>query len=361
MTRPRHALFLRREVCALVLSAPFAARSAEAPASLLRTVEVESFRREYMTDRQVLQKAFAAWDQRGGGNFVFGANRTYKLGPIEAGAPPFVLNYATDVAIIGNNARLSCDTVASIAPIFLIQNSHRIRVSDLQLQDFGFRPRIDWQGAVLIYVDGSAGPSGEIALTKLKADSAVALFICSGTHPRGRVSRIGLTDVVANDCYYGACFQENGDDVDCTMQASNCRRAYFCYGVTGHRADLSIRGDANSVGSDGCIVVHRYERDTSDVRIGARISGELRWGNLVHFAQSPPAGVTGLVSGVSVSLAVDPAAIDLVDGRDASFIVYDRRGDQPLKTSPAQWRDVRATGIGIGGRKVVPIFDTQAE
>ncbi|WP_162560567.1 hypothetical protein [Methylobacterium durans] len=359
MSRPYRPALLRREVCALVFGAPFAVRAGETPLSLQRDVEVESFRREYMPDRQVLQKAFAAWDQRGGGNFVFGANKTYKLGPVHPDAPPFLLNRANGVSIVGNNARLSCETVTGITSIFLVQNSQRIRISDLQLRDFGFRPRIDWQGAVLIYLNGDSGPSTDIAMTKLKADSTVALCICSGTSPRGRVSGIALNDVVANDCYYGACFQENADNVSCTMEASNCRRAYFCYGVTGHRADLSIRGDSNGVGSDGCIVVHRYKRDTSNIRIRARIAGELKWGTLIHFVQSPPSGVVGLVQDVAVDLVVDPQAVDLVGGRDAAFTIYDPRDDQPVKSSPSQWRNVTASGTGIGGRKIEAVFDTE--
>jgi hypothetical protein len=352
-SRPR-----RREVCAFVLASPLLLSARQPPATPSRDVEVESFRQGYMSDRQVIQEAFAAWDQRAGGSFVFGESRTYEVGPLDSNAPPFVLDGAAGLSILGNGAQLLCDTIAGVTPVFVVRRSHGVSFADLRLHDRGYRPRVEWQGAVLIRLDGSAGPSTDIALTRLEANGAVGLCVCGGTNPQGRVSRISLTDVFANNCYYGVNFQENGDDLRCSMRADNCRRAYFCYGVANHRADLSISGDATGVGSDGCIVVARFERDTSDIAIQARVAGELKWSNLVHFVQIPPPGSIGHISDVSVVLDVDPRAVDRAGGRDASFTVYDKPGGQPVAVSASVWRNVIAKGTGIGGRQVIPMFDT---
>jgi hypothetical protein len=361
---PPHLLApLRRELCAFILGAPLVLGATRALATPLRDVEVESFRRGQLSDRQVLQEAFNAWDQRAGGSFVFGAGRTYEMGPLHRETPPFLLDGAAGVSIVGNGARLLCDTVANIAPVFLVQRSHGISFTDLRLHDRRYSPHLDWRGAVLVYLGGGPGPSTDIALTRLQADGAVGLCICSDTSPKGRVRRIVLNDVVANNCYYGVAFEENGDDVRCSLRAENCRRAYFCYGITGHRADLSISGDAGGVGSDGCIVVARFERDTSNVEITAQFGGVLKWRNLVHFVQIPPVGVVGRLSDVSVILNVDPRAVDSARGRDAAFTVYDKAGPggRTLASSASEWRNVNATGTGIGGRQVIPTFNTQPQ
>src|SRR4051812_7168139 len=104
MNRARLVKPLRREVCKLLLGAPVLLRPCHASAAARRDVEVESFRRPNMSDRQVLQEAFTAWDQRAGGRFVFGGTRTYDLGPLDRNAPPFILDGAAGVSIVGNGA-----------------------------------------------------------------------------------------------------------------------------------------------------------------------------------------------------------------------------------------------------------------
>jgi hypothetical protein len=331
------------------------AKSLGAP---LRDVEVESFRTGTKSDREVLREAFAAWDQRAGGSLVFGAGRTYEIGPIDIHSPFFIIEGGVGLSIVGNGARLVCETVASIAPVFFVKRSRQIQFTDLRLHDRGYRANVNWQGAVLVYVEGGAGPSEDISLMRLEADRAVAVFICGGTNGAGRVRQIALLDLVAANCYYGVAFEENGDDVRCSLRAHNCRRGYFCYGVSRHQVDVSITSDGAASGSDGCIVVARFKRDTSDVAISARFAGLLNCSNLVHFVQIPPVGEVGRMSNVAVAMNVDPQAVNRPGARDAAFTVYDQAGGRPVAVSPSEWRNVKAMGTGIGGREVTPAFDT---
>jgi hypothetical protein len=306
-----------------------------------------------MSDREVLQAAFAAWDQAAGGSFVFGAGRTYDIGRLERGAPPFLIDGAVGASIIGAGARIRCDTVANIAPVFLVKRSRGLRIVDLRLHDRGYRPRVDWHGAVFVYVDGAAGAVSDVALTRLEADRAVALLICAGQHPRERIRGLTLDEVVARNCYYGVNCQENGDDLQCSMRAHNCRRAYFSYGVSGHRAKLAITGDRGGVGANACIVIARFERDTSDIAVEARFAGELAWGNLVQFMQKPTRGGVPRMTDVLVQIDVDSDAVDRAGARDAIFTLYPQPGAAATERPEPGWRNVRATGRGVGGRPVV--------
>jgi len=68
--------------------------------------------------------------------------------------------------------------------------------------------------------------------------------LLSGVEVAGTADSRSVTNIRANikatNVYYVLNCQQNGDDIDADIHATNCRREYFVYGVRNHRIRLTI-------------------------------------------------------------------------------------------------------------------------
>jgi hypothetical protein len=306
------------------------------------TLYVEDYRRPGTSDRATIERAFASLRARGEGILEFEPSRTYRLGRLSNAESAFVLRDVHGAELRGNGARLVCESVRGQTQMFFIQ-----RCSDLALRDFagadgGADLGVEWKGMHFIFLETGAGPISRIAVDNVRVNGAVALLTCSGSADSPRASGIRLSNVVAENCYYGLSFQENGDDVSGDLASINCRRTYFPYGVRRHRIALDVLHDSHTLGADSCILIKRYARDTGDIDVRARFHGVLAWSNLVNLSQDPPPGETGVIENVNVQLSMDVTTADPHQAARLAFSAYS--GGRQRVQSEDVWRNIRLSG-----------------
>ncbi|MEO7457423.1 MAG: hypothetical protein ABIY52_14255, partial [Gemmatimonadaceae bacterium] len=207
----------------------------------------------------------------------------YDLGDLGLGEEVLTLRDVHDLRILASGAHLVCNTTArSISKVLMFIDCERLTIEGLAGRDDGYAPAIAWKGAVLVYIQNVARPSGTLAgydLRGIEATRMVAPFIFAG-QDGARIRDITF-DIRAMDCFYGPSFQNQGDDVRGYAYCYNVRRAYFPYGVTNHDVGLRIESDARNIGSNACIPITRSRadkgRDTSHIRVRASFGGRLPW------------------------------------------------------------------------------------
>jgi len=330
---------------------PGCARAADA------SLFVEDYRSPGANDRQTIARAIEALTNRGSGVLEFEPSRTYRVGRLSNGENAFVLRGLHNAELRGNGASLVCQTVNGQTQMLLVQNCTGLRISDVGGADRGADLRVEWKGMHFIRLDPTTGPIGQIAIDRVSVNGAVSLFTCSGAADSPRASTIRLNKLVAQNCYYGLSFQENGDDVFGDLTSINCRRTYFPYGVRRHQIDLDITHDGSSPGADSCILIKRYARDTGDIDLRARFHGVLAWSNLVNLSQEPPVGETGIIENVSVQLSMDVTVADPFDSARLAFSAY--RGGSLSPTSNDTWRNIRLSGCLRQGKAAPVVYRTR--
>lgn len=317
---------------------------------LVSRVHAADFRTEKTSDYTVLRRAIEAWKARGGGRLALEPGRNYDLGAVAAGDHVFDLRGLAGAELDGNGATLRCTTAGhGKTQMFLVRACRDLTFTNLRAEDRGTDLRREWRGMDFLHLDASGGAIDGVSLSGVTVDGAVSLLSCSGGPGSPRAARIRLTEVEARNCYYGLSFQENGDDVAGSLRAVNCRRAYFPYGVRSHDLALDIHHDGVGPGGDACILVKRYRRDTQDLAIRARFSGELPWRHLLKLETQPPAGEVATIRDVDVRLEVDDAA----SARAQSNLVAigALRNGQVQKRTSDRWEGIRVSSCGtLAGR-----------
>jgi hypothetical protein len=265
---------------------------------------VENFRSPGKDDRSVVLSALQAWSATGG-ELHFETNRHYDLGDLRTGEAALPITDMSNATIIGNGATLSCRSLAGQTHLFLIRRCQGLALNGLNATDRGVRLDRDWQGMNFVHIDGSAGPTRQVEIKEVTVRGAVSLLTVSGQTPDGqRTSGITLRRCSAINCYYGANFQENGDDALIELIAENCRRAYFPYGVDNHDVKLEVIADDSCVGANACILIKTYTRDTNNIRVQANFRGSNRWIYMVKLENQQQPNRVQHIQGVVVTIKI---------------------------------------------------------
>lgn len=309
---------------------------------------VADFRDSARTPREELALAIAEWSRRGG-TLTLDKGRHYDLG--DCGRDPiFPLAHLRDAVLDGNGASLTVQTTTAVqSTLFLLQDFRNVTIRDLSASDSGADISLDWRGMRLVVADGSLGPCSGLVLDRVSASNAVALFAAQGGDASRRISDIALREVVADRCYYGINCQENGDQLVGELRASNCRRAYFVYGISDHRVRLDISHDGSGPGAQTCCLIKRYQRDTRRIAMTAQFSGVLAWQDLVKFEHQPVAGSgPSTIEDIDARVFVVPGTVDR--NRANRFAISAYRGSNAVASSDDIWRNVSIGGaLGANG------------
>lgn len=225
-----------------------------------------------------VQDAFKVVIQQGGGAVTFLAGESYYLGNPLNGPPLIELTNPQNIIVYGNGATILVDSQSgtNLYSIFDLQNPINITVIGLNFDDTGGNEQITWDGArawnLTSTVSTNSGGFTIIGGTYTNLVSPFVSYWTSGT--TGRVQHINL-NYRSVDCYLGANFEDQGDDVTGSLTIIDSRRSYFLYGVTGHNITLNIYHDAttNTGGANGDIDIKRYQFDTTGDRITAFFHG----------------------------------------------------------------------------------------
>ena len=303
---------------------------------VMARVQVEDHRTWKTSDRQAVADAISAVQRAGGGEVHFAPQRVYRLGPLRPDETMFTLRDLRGVSLIGHGAHLECETVArGQTQLFLMQRGSDIAFRDLIASDRGADLRQDWRGMDFLHCDTTAGPITGVHMSDLVVDGAVSALTVTGQASGPRATDFTLDRLVARNCYYGVSFQENGDRVQGSLTAHNCRRPYFAYGVRDHRWTLAIDHDGQTVGGDCAILVKRYLLDTAGIDLTARFEGVLAWSNLVKLEQQPPAGQWGSIDDVTINLTVAQDARNPHNAVGVGFSSY--RDRKLVERSSDRW------------------------
>jgi hypothetical protein len=250
--------------------------------------------------------AVAEWKRRGG-TLLFDGGRSYDFGTIDDGTVLFDVRGLRRAAIDGAGARFSCRTRSGRTRMFMIRDCQGIELRNIHGIDRGARLDREWVGMDFIYIYGAEAGSSDIVIDRCTAESAVSFLSCAGRHAVQRIQRVRVRNSVARSCYYALSFQENGDDVDAQLTVSDCRRAYFPYGVARHQIALDIASSGMVPAANALIMIARMERDTRDIAVRATLVGVVHWGNVVMI-QNLASGEPGFIGDVAIELDIDPAA-----------------------------------------------------
>lgn len=294
-------------------------------------------------DRLAIKNAIERARRAGGGEIHFTPRREYDLGTAGPGETFIELQDLHGIRFVGHGARLRCRTVGSgQTQLFFAQRSSNLAFEDLHARDDGANTRVEWKGMAFLHCETTAGPIAQVRLSRIEVESAVSALIVTGQADSVRARGFTLDRVIARNCYYGACFEENGDDVRGTLSAQNCRRAYFAYGVEDHALHLEIGHDALAPGGDAALLIKRYARDTRRIALSARFEGMLAWRNLAKLEQQPPGGRTGIIEDIALDIDVAPGTFDPWGTVGLGISAY--RGDKPVARSGDIWRNVTLSG-----------------
>lgn len=304
--------------------------------------EVESFRRVGMSDRDVVAAALVQW-QRVGGTLDFAPGRTYNLGGVTSPNPIFMIRNHPGGMINGRGARLVCRTLGpGKTQMFLVQNSSNLEITNLTAEDHGVDISVDWKGMDFIHFEGGRGPNRNMVLRNITVDGAVSLVACSGDVGRARSRGLVIDGATAKNCYYGALFIDTFDQVSIDLSSIDCRRTYFPYGVTDHKASLNISHGSTTLGADACILVKRYGRDTGNLEIDARFEGVLKWSYLVKLEQQVPDGDTGTIHGIAITIDLSHGVSDPYNSVPLALTSY--KGQREERATRNKWWDIELKG-----------------
>lgn len=306
------------------------------------SLDVEQFRRWGMSDRAVVSAAIEAW-KRFGGALTFEPGRVYDLGSIDPPNPIFRLEGVNGGVLDGRGATLRCYTSREgKTQMFLLRQSRNIVFRNFKATDSGAELELDWRGMDFIHADGSAGGQGPFTIEDVTVQGACSFFTASGLKGDERVRGITIRRGRAERCYYGINLQENGDDLLADLDARNCRRVYYAYGVARHSVRLDIRHNGFGPAATACILLVRALRDTRKIHVRARFSDFLPWTALVRFDQKPPFARGALIEDVTVEIDVDKAAIAWAS--PVAFAFSASNGRASPARNPGALRNIRILG-----------------
>lgn len=216
---------------------------------------------------------------------------TYNFGDISAsGILVNLTALGTGITmIIEDGTEFVCNTTDNtLTAFFLLEsNSHFTVIGTPRFYDSGYNGAASpIRGAVAFLLTNYATHNwGNVNIDAIYGRRIVAPLLVNGVvSATERIRSIRVGQIFADDCYYGANFQEQGDGVHIgVINAYQCYRPYFIYGVTGHevsliynRAPRSTSGALNISRADNglntrAIKVHYVERENAAATSTAHI------------------------------------------------------------------------------------------
>lgn len=273
-------------------------------------LHVESFRADGDTDREVLEKAFAAW-QIAGGELNLEPGRLYDLGE-EAGAPASIFTLAglEKSSLRGNGATLQVETVGNADyNVLYLQNFDGLEIRDLHCTDTA-DPGNGSYGANFIVATGGAGACNDLRLVNVSAEDMRTFIGAQGSG--ARVTGVYVDPSCwAKSVFYCISCINNGDNFTGGFTAYNPNRAYFPYGVSDHDLSIDIVNDGGSGGADVCCLIKRYQSNTFNIRLRLTLSGTLvDMGHIVALEHQNNDGAASIIDDIHISFHVRNGTAD---------------------------------------------------
>jgi hypothetical protein len=273
------------------------------------------FREGAMSDRQVLERAFRAWTERGGGTLHLEPERVYDLGLQRDGSNVFVVFGLQDALLAGHGATLRIHSdVREYFNLLYLAHYRNFRIENLSCLDTGYRD-IAQEGARFIVLDATERESVDLTLDNVAGEGLVH-FICVQGVPNGpRVRGIRIMpNCRATRVFYALNCQNNGDDVSGGFSTFNCARSYFPYGVSRHDLKIHIDHRGPDLGplAETAVLIKCYGPTTSNIRVDATFSGVLAsttcCARLEH--QHDPAAPPSIIEDVDLRITIEPGTAD---------------------------------------------------
>lgn len=243
----------------------------------LRALYVADFREPGLSDRQVLDRAFAAWVPRGR-VLHLEPGRVYDLGSHRGPRNVFALHGVQNGVIAGNGATLRIHNDGPQAfNLFYLAHYSNLRIENLHCVDTGWRAK---SGAKFIVLDAGNRESLNLSLDNVSGERLVSFIHIQGRSGGPRVRGVRIApNCRATRVYYGLTCLDNGDDISGGFSTYHCRRSYFPYGVTNHDLVIKVHHGGWSMGpaAETPILIKSYGRTTSRIRLDVSFYGILAW------------------------------------------------------------------------------------
>lgn len=221
-----------------------------------------------------IRAAFAQAAQPGGAPVSFLASVEYFVGTITSVNTQLIpVTGLTDCVVYGNGAIITSDTTVNnpngTPQIFYFLNCAGLTIYNLGCYDSGYNSAVQWQGPTFVtFANNTSTDLRGYRLVGCDFASVVSAVtfsdVAGGT---GRMRGVVFDGCTYNNVFYGPSFENQGDDADIFVTLYNPVRAYFPYGVHGHRAVINVYHDSTSTGSNACVDIKRYDRDTGDINV----------------------------------------------------------------------------------------------
>lgn len=320
---------------------------------------VSHFRRALLSDYEVLAAAFDAW-AKVGGTLQLERAHIYQLGARAKHKDWFVLDNVENAVLDGNGATFKVHSApGSASSILRLSNCRNVRVRNLAAMDTGFRN--EQSGARFLALSAGSRSSGPFVFENLKGFRLLTFLHADGPAAPHRVEGISLEkNCAALQCYYAINFQDQGDGLRGQLTATNCRRAYFPYGVSNHNLSIAVHHDGLSVApsAESAVLIKSYGRPTRNMRLRVAFSGVLAWvavnekltpGSCVTLEHQSQSGQPGVIENVSVFIDIASGTSDPFSVHRFTMRSYSAAGIPEVRTNNI-WRNIHIGGNLRPGR-----------
>lgn len=140
------------------------------------------------------------------------------------------------------NVKFRARVSAGVVDLFYFSGNNNVVIGDFEFEDPTYVPVAPVTGLGLrgVTLENSGSQTfgnykiGRLTATTIKEPFAIGSFL-----PRtGAITGIDVDLIVANNCYYGYNGNNDGNDVNINIRATNCFRPLFVYGCRGVTADV---------------------------------------------------------------------------------------------------------------------------
>lgn len=332
-----------------VLMGVVAASSPTAACASSRLVMAASYRSPGSSDEDVLRLAIAAWQRQGGGLLVLEPGHTYDLGRVNRGPDFFAISGLVAATIDGNGATIRAESdIAEPWNLLSFSNVQGLTIRDLAARDDGYRDAA-WGMKAIVLQPGNSG-AVDVHLVNTRVTRALTMLQAEGPVAGARVRRIRLDpDCRAEECYYGICFQDQGDELGGELNSVNCRRAYFVHGVEDHVFALRIThsGSTAVAASRSPVLVKSYGRTTRDLVLDVTFYGSLPWrgisdadkGSCVSLEHQSSEQIQSVISDIALTIDLARGIRDPYHPHALTLISYTPEGVEQSRTTGI-WRNI---------------------
>ena len=217
-------------------------------------------------DREKIQAALDAV-MAGEKRLLFPAG-TYDLGNMSTSDRIFDLTtYGNDIDLITDgDVEFVVTLTATCNPVFFyLRGNNHFHAGKMRFRCINY-DRTAQKGAIGFTLDAYGGDWSHATFDGIYAKNCHTAFSCA-TKTTTRVHSIHVKHLHAYQCNRGASFLDQGDGVTIDLlYTEQCERAWFGYGVTGHKLNIFSR---NNFGTTGVVNVCRWTGgyDTSAIDI----------------------------------------------------------------------------------------------